>query len=202
MMRKATIFSAFLLLLAGSALAQSVEITPTFGYVFGGDLDDVSVGDDLGELNIEDSEELGISADFMTRDGWGVELFWMKQSSDISGPDDFFQDKAGASVNVFHIGGIYQFRRGTSIQPFVVGTLGGSQLKTGGTTHNGFSYAAGGGAKFYFGNHFGVRLQGSLGNTHYSQDDEIICGDDVCYGLTDSNNVFQLHAQVGLIFKF
>jgi len=201
-MRKATILTTCLLLCAGSVLAQSVELTPTFGYVWGGDLDDVASGDDLGKLNLEDSEEIGISGDFMTRDGWGVELFWMKQSSDISGPGDFFGDTVGASVNVFHVGGIYQFRRGTSLQPFVVGTLGASQLKSGGTTHNGFSYAGGGGVKFYFGNHFGVRLQGSLSNTHYGADAEITCVDDVCYGLTDTNNVMQFHAQAGLIFKF
>lgn len=191
-----------LLLCAGSALAQSVEITPTFGYVFGGDLDNVSNGDEDGELNIEDSEEFGLTADFMTREGWGLELLWMKQSSNIEGPSDFFQDSPGASVSTFHIGGIYQFRRGTSIQPFVVGTMGASQLDSGGRTHNGFSYAGGGGAKFYFGDHFGIRVEGSMSNTHYSSDDEIVCDDVVCYGMTDNNNVLQFHAKAGFIFRF
>jgi hypothetical protein len=202
MLRKATFVTIFLFLCAGAALGQSVEITPTFGYVFGGDLDDVYSNFESGKLNLGDSEEYGISADFMTRDGWGVELLWMRQGTDLDGADDFFHDKANASMNVFHIGGIYQFRRGTTMQPFVVGTLGGTQLKAGGLTHNGFSYAGGGGVKFYFGNHFGARLQGSISNTHFGADDEIVCTDDVCYGLSDTNNVMQFHAQAGFIFKF
>jgi len=202
MLRKATLLTAFFMLVAGSAMAQSVEITPTVGYVFGGDLDDAALYDLNGKLKIEDSEEYGISADFMTRDGWGVELLWMRQSSNLDGADTFIDDKLATSVNTFHLGGIYQFRRGTSLQPFVVGTLGATQLKAGGLTHNGFSYAAGGGVKFYFGNHFGVRAQGSVSNTHFTADDELACTDSACYSLTDTNNVMQFHAQAGFIFKF
>ena len=201
MLRKATFLIVFMLL-STAALAQSVEITPTIGYYFGGDLDDAKVGDTTGKLNLGDGEAYGLSADFLTRDGWGLELLWLRQGSDLDGNDNFFDSKVDATVNTFHIGGIYQFRRGTAMQPFVVGTLGASQLKSGGLTHNGFSYAAGGGVKFYFGNHFGARLQGNLANTHYGATDEIVCTSEACYGLTDTNNVFQFQAQAGFIFKF
>lgn len=202
MSRKTTFLAALLVLCSGPALAQSVEITPTVGYVFGGEFDDAVNGDVAGSIDLDDSEEYGLSADFMTRDGWGVELLWMRQGTALGGSDDFFQTDADATINTFHIGGIYQFRRATNLQPFVVGTLGSSQIKSRGYTKNGFSYAAGGGVKFYFGEHFGARLQGSLSNSHFGAGDEAFCVEGTCYGLSDTNNVFRFHAQAGFIFKF
>lgn len=202
MSRKTTFLAALLVLCSGTVLAQSVEITPTVGYVFGGEFADVVSGGVTGKIDLDDSEEYGLSADFMTRDGWGVELLWMRQSTGIGGSDAFLPNGTDATISTFHIGGIYQFRRETTLQPFVVGTLGSSQIKSRGYTKNGFSYAAGGGVKFYFGEHFGARLQGSLSNSHFGPGDEAFCIEGTCYGLSDTNNVFQLHAQAGFIFKF
>ncbi len=202
MPRKAQLLTLLVLLIPTAAFAQWVEITPTIGYRFGGDFDDVSFDDVRGDVSLGDSEMFGLTTDMMTRDGWGVELLWFRQSSDLDGATPFINQKYNATLNTFHIGGIYQFRRTTAMQPFVLGTLGTTQIKATGKTQNGFSYAGGGGLKFYFGNHFGARLQGSLLNNHFNGDDEFICDGEACYDLRVRNNVFQFEVTAGFIFKF
>jgi hypothetical protein len=203
MVRKVAILLAILALGATGALAQSVEVTPSIGYRFGGNFDDVGNANARGDASLDDSETYGISFDFITRDGWGIEVNWSTQSPTLDTSDSIIPDgRFGARMTTFQVGYIHQFRRDTSTQPFFLATVGGAQLKVQGETNNGFSYAAAGGAKFYFGDHFGLRLQGTLMHTRFSSADTFVCSDTTCYGLTEPNMPLQFEASAGLIFRF
>jgi hypothetical protein len=203
MFRKASLFTIVLILVSVPALAQSVEITPTLGLRFGGDLDDTGNAELRGTASLDDSETHGVIGDFITREGWGLELLLSVQSTDLDLSNSLMADgHFSAKTTTFHLGGIYHFRYGTSFQPFAVGTFGTTQLKASGQTQNGLSYAAGGGVKFYFGEHFGARLQGSVLNSHFEEDDTLVCSKDTCFGLIQRNNVTQFEATAGFIFRF
>lgn len=203
MVRKVAILLAIVALGASGALAQSIEVTPSIGYRFGGDFDDLGNADARGDASLDDSETYGISLDFMTRDGWGIEVNWSTQSPRLKTSDSIIPDgRFDAKMSTFQVGYIHQFRRDTTIQPFFLATVGGAQLKVQGETNNGFSFAAAGGAKFYLGDHFGIRLQGTLMNTRFTSADTFVCSDTVCYGLTDANMPLQFEASAGLIVRF
>lgn len=193
------------LLLLGSAVAASaaeIELTPFYGYRFGGDFDHVPGF----ELEIEDGDAYGIALGFATSEESQIELLWSRQETDlqvklVAEPQSTF----GLTVDRYHIGGLYLPPTGDdALRPFVTFSLGITVFNPSeGKSEDKFSVSLGGGLKYYFGDHVGLRLQALWTPTYINSTAEgIFCGPFTCYVVEDSHYVQQIEVSAGLIIGF
>jgi len=105
-----------------SSHAQAFEITPSYGYQFGGRL---NYGPNY--LKVDDSGMFGITAGFEARRDYMIEVTYINMSSELrirdrilSPNEDFLADM---NVDWFLVGGTRYFTNG-NIKPFFGGQLG------------------------------------------------------------------------------
>ena len=102
--------------------AQAFEITPTYGYQFGGRLNYGS-----NYLKVDNSGMFGITAGFEARRDYMIEVTYMNMSTElrirdrILSPSEYFL--ADMNVDWFLVGGTRYFSNG-NIKPFFGGQLG------------------------------------------------------------------------------
>lgn len=114
------LFTLALVFFSLSTFAQSIEITPNYGYRVGGKID-VYYGSDLGYLRINDSQSYGVDLSYPLRPDFAINLSWFGQSTTL----DFYDYGFGAeinqlgdiSVNYYLLNGLYE-KPGTGITPF------------------------------------------------------------------------------------
>jgi hypothetical protein len=99
--------------------AQSIQITPSYGYRFGGRVD-VFVGNEFGYVKFNDSQSYGIDMAIDVKPGFAVNLSWFGQYT----PMDFFnygdisvESLGDIHINYFTIGGLYK-KNHNGITPF------------------------------------------------------------------------------------
>lgn len=149
MIRTTTLLAIVLLLGASSASARKVEITPFWGFQFGGDFND---------LDVEDGDTYGLLVDFALSLNSQVELMYNRQDTALQqdrlfGPDLF-------DLEYYHLGFLYQWTPG-QMRPFLVASLGATRLDSEGLEgETRFSWSLGGGVKMLVNNHFGFRFEG------------------------------------------
>lgn len=72
-----------LVLFSVDTIAQSIELTPFYGYRVGGRID-VYSGSDLGYVRFVDSESFGLDLKYEARPGFSVNLAWYDQSTNVN----------------------------------------------------------------------------------------------------------------------
>ncbi len=157
-------------LISHNSLAQSVEITPSYGYQFGSKL---NYGPNY--IKIDGSDQYGITIGFETFDEMMVEISYFHQGTELSIRDVFYGPSenrlADLAMDWIMVGGTKYFPSG-NMRPFLGGALGmvifsesnedtsfvNSPL--GGSTKFAFSFK--GGVNIMFSDRIGLNLQGNL----------------------------------------
>ncbi len=200
---------AIALLVAGLATAgdaqelQKVEFTPFYGYTFSGGLEDEETG---AEFEIDDADCFGGIVDVRVSDSSQIEFFFSRQETELQFDEGLFAGEEIFDLNVdyYHIGGTYIITDSTW-QPFVVGTLGVTHLNPdarGTDSDTRFSIGLGGGVRYFPTEHFGLYL-GARGFFTFLSGDAIFRSESGAATIeVDSNGLWQVLLQAGVIFAF
>ncbi|MBN2173990.1 MAG: hypothetical protein JW731_07655 [Bacteroidales bacterium] len=162
------------LMVAPSAIiAQGkFEISPFGGYMFGGSLNFYE-----GKLKVENAPNYGVALDIKAARDTQIELMWTQMNSQAQfepyyGYDYLATNTFDMNVGYIQIGGVREMEY-ENIHPFGVFTLGATyfvpnnvsfadQVYTDLESEWKFSMTLGAGAKIWFSDRVGIRLQGNL----------------------------------------
>jgi hypothetical protein len=164
---KFTLIAMMVLLLSPftTSAQTTIEITPFGGYLFGG-----KVRYAQGDLNIVSNGSYGLALDFTVAPYQQVELFYTRMESTAEWRPFGFQpgvpdgEDLKISVNYLQIGSLREFGEG-NVVPFGALTLGAVIFSSPNKNYNDvwrFAMSLGGGAKIFFSDKVGIRLQGRL----------------------------------------
>lgn len=142
--------------------AQSVEVTPFGGYVFGGTLNG-----DYGEVQIDDNAQYGGMISIAVSRVVDVDLIYNR--SDTKAHINYYYD-AGylkpsldipLSINYMQVGFTKNFRVNPKVSPFVGFNLGACAFAPKETYSDAWFFSVGmnAGAKIYFAKRIGLRIQ-------------------------------------------
>ena len=191
--------------------AKRFEITPIFGYQWGGSFDTGSGGAlGSGQLQLEDSFAWGGIISFLAQMGSAVELTYLRQDTDI-----IFDPSGGGgqiplggfSMNYVQIGGRQEFGHSERLRPFIQGSLGINVLDPkegdlGSSTR--FSWSLGGGAKYMFASgRAGLRTDIRFWSTPVpSGEIGVWCGFYACVASEGTDWITQGQVSGGLVLAF
>jgi hypothetical protein len=144
-----------IIVLAGGALlstslavqGQVVELSPFYGYRFGGEIQIQPTGE---HLSLKDAPAYGIAVDFAPKGGdFKLELLWSHQESSVNFNGYSGLGKVDVDVDQFMIGGVAETERGPW-RAYVTGMLGATYFSSesnGSDTR--FGLSVGVGAKYF-----------------------------------------------------
>jgi opacity protein-like surface antigen len=192
--------------LTAQAAGSGIEITPTIGYRWGGEImaeDNVLFLDDV---DVEESEAFGLIIDFPITPNLQIELMADRQETDLGETDLFGSGRvAGIDITYYHVGVLYQWNH-HKVSPFVVGGIGLAELSPdvpGASSDERFSAGIGGGVKVRFSDHVGFRFEarGYWANTDTNEWDD--WWDECDHGCWDGDDdLVQAEVKAGLILSF
>ena len=191
-----------LLLVLGLAVpvsAQTVEVAPFAGYRFGGDLFELATNH---PLDSDGAPVFGGAVSVEMSNGHWFEALVTHQQADVDLPTGPFSPpvRTRAVVNHFLAGGRQDLGTGRA-RPFVTGFLGLTHYGADGDDEVRFTLGGGGGAKFSFGRHLGLRLDGRVFTTFVDLDAGAACAGGCIVGL-NVNVVWQAEFTAGLVLVF
>ena len=185
-----------------SGYANRVEVTPWFGYQFGGSFEDL---DNEVDYDFRDTSAAGAMVDVDLSELTQLEFYFSRQETEVESGGMFVGDTLfDLDIDYYHIGGTLLMSR-DKWQPFVVGTLGITHLDpdlTSANSENYFSMGLGGGVRFMPTKHLGLYL-GVRG--FYTFVDTVVRGSSGSGGTTvvvRANGILQGQLQAGLVFRF
>jgi outer membrane protein W len=193
-----------------SARAQGrFEITPFGGSRFGGviDLTFANAGT-IDYFAIKSSVDYGVSAGYFLYPNLEGEFMWNRQPTELSAHDFVLgtTTKIGsATLDMFQWSMLFEFRDPREkLKPYVVGGIGFTHFDTNGAVNfsDTFSYNIGGGVKYYFSRHVGVRLDVRYSPSQTTSSFGTFCGPFGCFTAKSPNYANQGQANFGLIVRF
>jgi opacity protein-like surface antigen len=210
-----TLLFVFLFSIVGVSSAQAqheFEVTPFAGSRFGGVVDipsDTTIYQDgVDYYTIKSSLNYGIQADYSIWPQFQAEFMYNHQPTDLSQhlyTTDTKQFVTTADVDMYQWGFLFSLKPPErKLQPFIVGGLGFTHFNSGGFLpfSNRFSYNLGVGAKYFFSQHVGVRLEGRWSPTRTTTSPELV---ETFFGpevIGATSHAEQGQANLGLIFRF
>lgn len=209
-MRRA--FFVLFLLLPAAVFAQPgrFELTPFGGYRLAGDFDaeSNSVFDPSLNIEVEESAVYGVLFDIPLSPNWQIEILANRQQTSFSIDQGFLQpqDELGdVDLTTIHGGILLQWGYG-QVNPFLVVSAGITRIDPKFEdldSDDRFSTSFGGGAKIFFSENVGLRLEArgywtDLGTDFHDHDYD----HDHDHDHYDSGGLFQGEASVGLIIAF
>ena len=192
-----TLVLTTVLLAPTAAMAGEFEITPFLGYQFGGDIETFYQGT-YHDVNINSSENYGVVLSLGLSPVTQIELLYSTQ--DTKADASRFEDSLGLEIDYWQVSMLWNFDPDSQIQPYVVFGIGGTYLRPDGfSSELKFSGNIGGGAKIFFSDNIGVRLEGRFFGT-YINSTTSYCDPFWCYGY--NNSLYQFDVSAGLIIRF
>jgi len=197
---------AGLLLVPGIALAQKPytsaavgwEISPFYGYRFGGDFDDLDE-DDNTDVDLDNSPAWGVLLEFPSGHHTQWQLFYSRQDTELDlGASILAPGAIDLTIEYFHLGGIYVME-GDRDRPYVGVSFGGTRFSPEGNYDDEveFSVALLAGVKFQLTEHLGLRLDGrALGNVTQGES-QFFC-DGGCVARFTGDGFWQAEVTLGL----
>jgi opacity protein-like surface antigen len=195
---------------------RSYEVTPFFGTRFGGSIDLTQQGNpNVDFLKIKNSEDFGIMGGVAFWGNFQGEFMWNRQPTSLSAHnpnDNTYSFVSNMNLDMYQFDVLYEFKSVESkLRPFAVAGLGfshwGGIASVGGQSvlpySNSFSYNIGGGVKYFFTDHIGIRAELRYSPSHSTQGIQEYC--DPFYGCSPAqvaNKANQGQANIGLIFRF
>lgn len=200
------------LLLAATASAQDgaraipyhkAELGFHGGYVWSFSRD-VYLTNTSGEADFNDTGFWGATLDVGMGPGKQATLLYQRQETTLTfrpaGNPEF--DVADVAVEYFQVGGL----AGTptrNMLPYGMFTLGATRVSaSGGDDQWRFSFVFGAGAKAYFGEKLGLRLQGQIPFTFIDGGGSVACGSFGCVTTIGGTGMGQLNLGGGLFVNF
>jgi len=150
-------------------VAQKFEITPFYGHMLAG-----NVAAYKGDLNIRDGGTYGLMIDVQVQRDMMVELYFSRldtRADFITYPGGITTQLTDMSVNYFQIGVLNQLKKINKISLYSIATLGAVLFSPSGTIYDTqysyvdtwrFALTGGGGAKIFFSEKVGLRLEARL----------------------------------------
>jgi opacity protein-like surface antigen len=217
--KKSLYLGLFLLLCTTAVQAQyengRYEITPFFGTRFGGNIDLSQSGNpNVDYLKIKNSEDFGIMGDVSFWGNFQGEFMWNRQPTSLTSHDpttNTFSPVANMNFDMYQFSILYQFLSpNRKLRPFAVAGLGFSHYGVGQVNgenalgfSNRFAYNLGGGVKYFFSSHWGVRVEARWSPTHTTSGLSEYCDPFYgCYPATTANKAEQGQANIGVIYRF
>jgi len=198
----ATLTLAALLVCPSRARAQSVvELSPFYGYRFGGGFFELVTG---RPVDLDGAPAAGVTLNIPIWEQVQLEGHYSHQKANVIVPTLPAGSETLFPITVDHWlgGGLQEFRPGR-VRPFLTGSLGLTRYAVEGDSEIRFSLAAGGGVKLYPWKRVGVRLDGRVFSTFVDADGTLIaCTIGVCLVSLDVNIVWQAEFTAGLIVRF
>jgi len=187
---------------------QHFEIQPFAGYKYGGGAD-VS-GNFLGinRINIDSSVAYGATATFNPSEFTGVEFLWNRQPTHASGSlysGGTYPQKIGATLDQFHGNFLLSFAgHGSRVEPFLLFGAGATDMHGSGSSTTKFSFAVGGGVKYFVSRHLGFRAQARYSPTYlYSTSGGVWCNWwGYCWVIPNDHFLQQGDVTGGVILRF
>lgn len=188
--------------------AQGFEITPQYGYRFGGDFFELLTHQ---PLNIDGAPSVGVVVNVPTSDGFQIEALFSHQHADAlvpvfpSGPPVSWQ----FDVDHWQGGALQEYDIGRpNVRPFLTGMLGLTRYAANGQNEIRFTLAAGGGVKLFPSRHVGLRLDTRTYMTFADADVKLFSCSTIgpnagtCLVGFNANLVWQIEFTAGLILRF
>ena len=180
--------------------AQGIELSPYYGYRFGGEFFELITGQ---EADLDGAPATGVVLDVPTRNGFQVEGVFTHQKGDV-----FLQPRPSGpllrQVTVDHwlAGGLQEWNYGR-IRPFLTGVLGFTRYAAEGDNEIRLAGAAGGGVKLFPSPRIGVRLDSRFFATLVDAEGSVFaCTPGVCLISLHANLAWQAEFTAGLIIRF
>jgi opacity protein-like surface antigen len=154
-----------------NVFAQNVEVTPFYGYMLAG-----KVTGYQGDLNVRDASMYGLMLDINVQKGMQVELYYGRSDTRA----DFVEYRGATykltdvSVNYLQLGFLRTAKKMDNVEMYGIGSLGATLFSPSGEPYPEgpediyyedwwlFSITAGGGAKIFFSERVGLRLEGRI----------------------------------------
>jgi opacity protein-like surface antigen len=218
----AILLTGFLTLGASSAHAQwsssdngygggfwhrGIEITPFGGSRFGGVIDVNSTSpSNVDYLTIRSTWDYGVMADVDLFSHAQAEFMWNQQPTVLGAhvPGSGSSRIGEASDSMFQWSFLYQFLQpGSKLQPYAVAGLGFTSFHTNGIIDlgNEFAYNFGGGVKYFFTKHVGLRLEARYSPSRTTEGLGEVCEFE-CFTEPVPNYAHQGQANLGVIVRF
>ena len=193
---------------AQTATAQTVvehkfEVTPYLGYAWSRGRD-VLYGGRVGTLVTNSSAMGGVAVDYHVGDQYTwLEFFYSRENTTMKFElADQSEDIADVVIEYFQFGGVFGVERKRAIW-YTIFTLGTTRYSAKDETSGDewrFSIGVSLGAKIYFGERFGLRIQGQAPYAFTGGDQtDFICGDDGCVKNGGGRGLWQFNVSAGLI---
>lgn len=189
-----------------SAFAQTrpVEITPFFGYQFGGSASSID-----GALSIQPDVDYGVAIDIRSTPDTTLQLLYNRQVTNVDiRVNDVFETlrfAEGLAVDYYHLGGTVEFPT-EHLRPYFALTVGATRFDLARPEIRDewrFSMGIGGGFKAYVSDRFGIRVDGRVWPTFVNTSGGFFCSaPGGCLVSIRSNFFVQANATVGLFFGF
>jgi len=201
------IISAFFLAFAmmpavSSAAAQMVEIAPFTGQRFGGSFVDANTST---EFKVADANAYGLIFDFDTEPDKQIEVYLSHQNTRLTTSGIYTGNPLfDLAIDYYHIGGLYMFTDGKKFRPFVSGTFGFTRMTPAPSDLNSetrFSISLGAGAKYYFNNTLGARLDVRGIYTAIDGNTAVFCSGG-CTIKVNSSGFIQTEVSAALIIRY
>jgi hypothetical protein len=191
---------------AAQSHGNSIEITPTVGFRWGG-----TYSFSGWDSDIEEGSAYGLVIDFPITRGLQLELFADRQATELLSSagclmcTTCYCGTGEADITYYHVGVLYQWHT-RSIDPFVVGSIGVAEIDRASPylrDESRFSTSIGGGFKLWFSEHVGFRLEAR--GIWTDSDDNDCWDDDWCDDWHDWHGDYgmaQGEIKAGVIFSF
>ena len=182
-----------------TALQAQTEITPFYGYRFGGEFKDTLT---RTTVNISEENIVGFLVN-IDRDAHSqYEFLYSHQSSEVT--SNTSTQNFDVDIDYFHFGGTALWPNDNVI-PFLAGGLGLTHMSpdiSGSDSATRFSFSLGGGLKWFPGKRVGVRLEARAYGTLFDSGSAIFCTNGNCNFSVSGNLFTQFETNVGVIFRF
>lgn len=209
---------------ASCALAQDqdtgwakLEVTPFGGYKFGGKINVAASGSGVQNLLIDSNYDYGAMVDYSIWSNFKAEFMWVRQPSTleeqfIGAPPPPSQPITNTTLSTYTFGANYDFRGDQKLRPFVAGGIGWTHFTNIDSNspngvylgfYNKLAYNIGGGVKYYFMPHAGLRFDMRYLSTRTTPGQSVQCDPfGNCFTVASTNHANQGEMNVGLIIKF
>ena len=208
-------FGVMCLLLSGATAASAqyprpypFEVQPFVGYTFGGSVNLAPNAQNIVKANFESSPVYGVSVLYNGRPNWGLEFLWHRQPTKVFGEINettTFPTKIDLNLDQYHGNLIITLAdEQVRLKPFLLVGMGATRAGGAGDSITKFSMGVGGGVRYFFSEHMGMRMQGRWSPTYIkSTTAGFYCSYwGFCWEINDAHFLHQYDATVGLIVRF
>ena len=190
-----------LLSVADDLAAQTVDVSPFYGYRFGGDF-----FEELTQqpVDLDGAPAVGGVVNIAFREQLQIEALFSHQEATIVVPARYARPETRWHLTVQHFmgGGLREFGYGRA-RPFLTGLLGLTRYAAPGDNEVRFTVSAGGGVRLFPVRHLGLRLEGRTFWTFADVEGRAIaCTPGLCISAIDAKIILQTEFTAGVTVRF